>query len=126
MLTFASSVALEDYIRETRALINSFRDHADTLEKHLQTTLSVLPAGQLIRKPTTWKPADDIERILEQGAKTMRREELIQVLVENKLVGGDGADDPQRHQYATEAIRRGLKQGYLSENGDETVHWVPA
>ena len=119
-----------DMLAEAKAL----RRLADRLEENAHALLSMqagavasgmLKEGQLIRKPTTWKPADDIAQILERGAKTMRRNELIQVLVENKLVGGDGADDPRRHQYANEAIRRGLLYGYLSENGDGTVHWVP-
>jgi hypothetical protein len=122
-------MALEDYIRETRALIKSFRDHADTLEKNLQVTLSLHPAGVLgggqhaDPKPTTWRTADDIERLLDRGAKTMKRDELIRILVEQKLVGG--ADELQRSQYAGHAIRQGLFFGYLSENGDGTVRWLP-
>jgi hypothetical protein len=121
-------MALEDYIRETRALIKSFRDHADALEKHLQTTLSLHPAGVLkggqpVRRLTTRKTADDIERLLDHGAKTMKRDELIQILVEQRLVGGK--DNDRRKQYANEAIRHGLSLGYLSENSDGAVHWVP-
>jgi hypothetical protein len=126
-------MALEDYARETRALIKSFREQADALEKQLHAVLGLQPAvppgvlseGKLVRKPTTWKTADDIERLLEAGAKTMKHAELVQILVDQKLVGGDGADDAQRHQYANEAIRRGVMYGYLKEDRSGTIHWIP-
>ena len=127
VLTFASSMALEDYIRETRALIKSFRDQADTLEKQLQATLSLLSAGVLKeeqRKPTTWKPADDIQRILDYGKKTMLRNELIQSRREQaggRRRGGRSTAPPVCYRGYTPWPRR----GYLSENGDGTVHWVP-
>jgi hypothetical protein len=127
-------MALEDdYVRATQALIESLRSRADALEKTLREAFTsppaiphgVLDGGRLIRKPTTWKTADDIERLLEGGAKTMPRGELVQILADNRLVGGDEADDVRRHQYAEEAIRRGIMYGYLSQNGDGVVHWLP-
>ena len=124
----ACSMALEDYIRETRALIKTFRDHADTLEKQLQTTLSLLSAevlkgGKLDeKKPDAWKVADDIQRILEDGAKHMLRDELTKLLVERDLVGG--ADRNTKFSAARRAITNGLNKGYLRLKG-ETVHWVP-
>ena len=110
-------MTLEDDICETRAL-----------EKQLQTTLSLLPAGafnaeQVARKPTSRSTADYIERLLEGGKKTMGRADLVDTLVELKMVGGK--DENRREQYANEAIRLGIKYGYLKEDRSGTVHWVP-
>jgi hypothetical protein len=122
-------MALEDYVREARAQVKALRDQADSIEKHLKELLRLQPAmpagvlkdGQL--KPTTWKAADDIERFLEFGKTTMKRAELIQILVNQKLVGGH--DEPQRYQYANESIRRGMIYGYLKEDRSGTIHWIP-
>ena len=109
-------MALEDYIRETRALIKSFRDQADTLEKQLQTTLSLLSAGVLKeeqRKPTTWKPADDIQRILDYGKKTMLRNELIQSRREQaggRRRGGRSTAPPVCYRGYTPWPRPGIPQ----------------
>ena len=110
-------MALEDDIHETRAL-----------ETQLQTSLNLLPAGafggeQIARKPTGRRTADYIERLLEGGKKTMGRADLVDTLVKLKMVGGK--NDDQREKYANEATRSGLQSGYLTENGDGTVHWVP-
>ena len=88
-------MALEDDIRETHAL-----------EKQLQATLSLLPAGafsgeQIVRKPTGRRTADYIERLLEGGKKTIGRADLVDTLVELKMVGGK--DDDQWEQYAKTA-----------------------
>jgi hypothetical protein len=84
--------------------------------------------GKLIRPSTTTaKAADAIERLLERGAKTMKRETLIKALVEQKLVGKDGITDKRRHQYAEFAIEAGLEAEtpYLKEDRDGTIHWIP-
>ena len=83
----------------------------------------MLKEGQLVRKPQAWRTADSIERILSAGKKTMVRDDLVETLVEQKLVGGQ--DDDQRRQYANEAIRRGGMSGYLNEERNGTIHWVP-
>ena len=96
------------------------------LEKQLQTELSLLEHSngeQIVRKPTSRKTADYIERLLEGGKKTMRRADLVDRLVEQKLVGGK--DENRREQYANEAIRLGIMYGYLKEDRSGTVHWVP-
>lgn len=82
------------------------------------------PEGRLYRKPTTtWKPADAIERLLEDGAKTMKRAALVKALVDQQLVGGK--DDQKRRQYAELAIDTGISEGYLKEDRDTTIHWIP-
>jgi hypothetical protein len=125
-------MALEDeYVRATQALIESLRARADALEKTLRETLSVQPAipagvveeGKLLRKPAAWRAADHIERILERGKKTMKKDDLVRLMVEQQMVGGK--DDNQREQYANEAIRRGVLFGYLKEDRSGTIHWVP-
>lgn len=75
-------------------------------------------------KPTTWKVADAIERILEKGTRTMKRAALIQTLVEQKLVGGEGLTDKRRLQYADLAIEKGLESGYLKEDRDTKIQWI--
>jgi hypothetical protein len=110
---------LAESLRET---IRQYKAAIASMEETLRKVNGIEPNG-LIRKPTTWKTADGIERILEFGAKTMNRAALIKIMVDRKLVGG--ADDPQRYQYANEAIRRGLEYKYLKEDGDTTIHWVP-
>jgi len=124
-------MALEDYIREARAQAKALRAQADSIEKHLRELLRVQPNvpagvlkdGQLIRKPTTWKTADDIERILEFGKKTMKRAALIKTLVDQELVGGK--DEAQRTQYAELALEKGFDGKYLKEDRDTTIHWIP-
>lgn len=84
--------------------------------------------GKLIRPSTTTaKAADAIERLLERGAKTMKRDELIKALVEQKLVGKEKATDKLRRQYADFAIDFGLERvpPYLKEDRDGTIHWIP-
>jgi hypothetical protein len=86
-LSWKVNLALEDYVRETRALIQSLRAQADALEKGLKEFMRlqggapsralVLESGRLLRKPDGWNVADDIQRLLETGKKTMPRDELI-------------------------------------------------
>lgn len=131
LLSWKGTLALEDYVRETRALIQSLRAQADALEKglkefmRLQTEPSrvlIMETGHLLRKPDGWNVADDIQRMLENGKKTMPRDELIKTLVENDLV--KGATPPVRIAAARRAITMGKLKGYLRIK-DELVHWVP-
>lgn len=121
-------MALEDYVRETRAQIRRLRSLADALEDGLEL-LRGQPAvplkdEQLIRKPTTtWKAADHLERLLEKGAKTMKRTVLIKALVDQNLVGGQ--IDARRRQYASLAIEKGLERKYLKEDREGVIHWIP-
>lgn len=124
--------ALDREIADTEARLAWLKEvrRKEGLRKETGTGTTVPPGvldieGKLIRKPTTtWKPADAIERLLEGGAKTMKREALIKVLVDQKLVGKD-ADD-RRPQYADIAIEKGLKAKppYLKEDRDTTIHWI--
>jgi len=125
-------MALEDdYVRATRALIDSLRSRADALEKTLRDAFNVQPAipagviedGKLARKPAAWRAADHIERLLERGKKTMGKTALVKIMVEQQMVGGK--DDDQREQYANEAIKRGVLFGYLKEDRSGTIHWIP-
>lgn len=107
-------------IRELEAAIAAIRE---SLRAVGGLDADVLEAGQPKRKPKSWKPADSIERLLEWGAKTMKRDDLISTLIEQRMVGG--TDDDLRRQYATDAIERGLLHGYLKEDPDATVHFIP-
>jgi hypothetical protein len=128
-------MALEDdYSRATRALIKSLRERADELERTLLRKRHDVPAGvltsegKLLRPSTTTaKAADAIERILERGAKAMKREELIRILVDQKLVGKEGITDRRRLQYADLAIDAGIEaeKPYIKEDRDGTIHWIP-
>lgn len=144
-------MALEDYVRQTRELIQSLRDQAEAssasakaslaeakaLEKNLKGFLgqkaSIPPGvltkeGRLLRPPTTTaKGADAIERLLEWGAKTMKRDDLAQFLVDNRLVGTENLSEIRLFQYADFAIDSGLKAKppYLRQDSDGTIHWLP-
>lgn len=128
-------MALEDdYSRATRALIKSLRERADELEKTLLRTRQDVPAGvltsegKLIRPSTTTaKAADAIERLLEYGNLTMKREPLIQAMVKQKLVGGADISDARRRQYAELALDAGIEaeKPYIKEDRDGTIHWIP-
>lgn len=86
------------------------------------------PERKLIRPSTTTaKAADAIERLLEYGKRTMKREALIEALVNQKLVGKEGITDARRHQYAELAVEAGLEaeKPYLKEDRDTTMHWIP-
>lgn len=107
-------------IRELEAAIAAIRE---SLRAVGGLDADVLEGGQLKRKPGSWKVADAIERILEKGAKTMKRADLVNVMVNQGLVGG--ADDDLRRQYAATAIERGKLHEYLKEDPDTTIHWIP-
>ena len=53
----------------------------------------------------------------------MKRADMIEIMVKDKRIGG--SDDATRAQNATEAIRRGLVAGYLKEDPDTVLHWIP-
>lgn len=82
----------------------------------------VLDSGRLLRKPDGWNVADDIKKLLENGKKAMRRDDLIKTLVEGDLV--KGATPQVRIAAARRAITMGEVKGYLSIK-NELVHWVP-
>ncbi len=50
---------------------------------------------------------------------------LIKFLVDQRLVGGESLTEARRYQYAELAIKAGLKGGYLKEERDTTIHWIP-
>jgi len=106
-------------IRELEAAIASIKESLRLVGRAEAVSLD----GHSKNKPTTWKVADDIERILKFGATSMQRGELIQVLVDRKLVRGQ--DEAQRFQYADLSIQRGLQHQYLKEDGAGAIHWIP-
>jgi hypothetical protein len=118
-----------DFVEAGKAKIRELEAAIAAIQASLRAVggleTDVLEGGQPKRKPTSWKVADAIERILEKGAKTMKRDDLIQVLVDQSLVGGPDADEEQRRQYAKDAIDRGKLHKYLKEAPDTTIHWLP-
>ena len=82
--------------------------------------------GELIRPSvTSAKVADVIERILEYGKKTIKRDALIKLMADEKLVGG--TTEARRRQYADMAIDFGIEANkpYIKEDRDGTIHWIP-
>ncbi|HTF66997.1 MAG TPA: hypothetical protein VK638_30370 [Edaphobacter sp.] len=112
------------------AIKNTIREHEKAIAR-LKEMLRIHDSGvgvltvdgHLKRKPKTWKAADDLERILDFGKNTMKRAELVEGMVKDKRIGS--SDDAERAKNATEAIRRGLVAGYLKENPDTILHWIP-
>jgi len=121
-------MALEDYVREARALVKSLRAQADSIEKQVRELLrlepivppGVLEDGQLLRRPAGWNVADGIEPLLKDGP--MRRNDLIRILVDRKLV--KVAAPSVMVAAARRAITLGELKGYLRIEG-EMVRWVP-
>lgn len=116
-----------DFVEAGKAKIKELKAAIAAIEESLRAVggldPDVLEGGHLKRKPTTWKVADGIERILGYGAKSMKKAELIQALVNQNAVGGQ--DQDQMMQYAANAIERGKLHKYLKEDPDTTIHWIP-
>lgn len=105
------------------AKAKELRRLADGMEENARRLQSMEGTAQVLRKPDAWRVADAIERIMEYGEKSMSRAELIQTLLDQKAVGGK--DEDQMRQYAAAAIKRGDLHGYLKEDQDGTLRWVP-
>jgi hypothetical protein len=111
--------ALKKEIREAESRLAWLKE---TLRKETGSHPGVLDGGHLLRKPDGWNVADDIKKLLDNGKKTMPRDELVTTLVEGDLV--KGATSSVKVASARRAITMGELKGYLRIK-NELVHWVP-
>jgi hypothetical protein len=115
-----------DFVKASKAKIREYEAAIASIKESLRLVgraEAISLDGHPRNKPTTWKAADAIERILDRGAKTMKRAQLIAALVDQGLVGG--ATEKRRFQYAELAIDKGIEDGYLKEDRDTIIHWIP-
>lgn len=111
-----------DLIEKMLEKAKALRRLADSIETNARQLESMDSLGEPTKTADAWNVADDIRIILEDGAKTMLRDELVQALVDGNKVKGETR--AVKIAAARRAITVGKNKGYLRIDG-ETVHWIP-
>jgi hypothetical protein len=111
-----------DLIEGMLAKAKALRRLADSIETNARQLESMDTLSEPTRTADAWNVADDIRIILEDGGKTMLRDDLIRALVDGDKVKGETR--AIKIAAARRAITVGKNKEYLRIDG-ETVHWIP-
>jgi hypothetical protein len=114
--------AIETEIREHQRAIEVLRASLREIG-NLRPASPVLESGRVKKKPVAWAVADDMQILMEDGQKSWHKEELIRELVVQDLVGGD--TEEKKYEAARIAVSFGINKGYLRENPEAVLQWIP-
>jgi hypothetical protein len=119
--------ALDEEIRQTEEYLASLKRTRALQSRNAGRGLkadvaSALSEGTPRRRSTAWKVADELESLLQGGARTMKEADVIRHLVDGKFVKGDTREMAETNALRT--LTQGVNHGYLKRERGR-VEYIP-